>query len=360
MEDDEGEEEVEGGAGEEEDEEVEVGGEEAGDLGKTMESVVTRRRGRPPAMVDAMESLAVQKVLEASRASARQRSRALVAVPSEREYSRPASSSTPRSSSGAKKNRTPKSCKSGSSSSGERASATFSNHFDLKPGERPELTIRVVADSEKNLVVNERFLKRYGSELPGGFPSEFPYRSKCVVMFQKVHGVDVIIFVMFVFEYGNDCPEPNRNRAYISYLDSVNYFRPRHLRTVLYHEVLTLYLDFIRGRGFRTAHIWACPPMKGDDYVLFCHPEDQKIPREDRLTTWYTDMLGKAKDRGVVSAVSNIVDEYMQPDKHLVSAIPFFEVTVTATLELACICVHVACCDSLWGALTRDGVLFQG
>ena len=36
---------------------------------------------------------------------------------------------------------------------------------------------------------------------------------------------------------GNDCPEPNRNRVYVSYLDSVNYFRPRHLRTKIYHEV---------------------------------------------------------------------------------------------------------------------------
>lgn len=83
--------------------------------------------------------------------------------------------------------------------------------------------------------------------------------------------------------YGDDSPEPNRNRVYISYLDSVNYFAPRRLRTALYHEVLMSYLSFVRLRGFRSAHIWACPPLKGDDYVLFCHPEDQKIPREDRL-----------------------------------------------------------------------------
>ena len=304
--------------------EDDVGDEDASDAsrehGKAVGLVLARRRGRPPgtaAARDDADHVVSPKVLEATRASERQRDRASYTSP-EKPLSAPRSFKAKKA----------KVARSATSSSGERASATFSNHFELKPGERPELTIRVVADSEKSLVVNERFLKRYGSSVPGGFPTEFPYRSKCIVLFQKVHGVDVIILVMFVYECGNECPEPNRNRAYISYLDSVNYFRPRHLRTALYHEMLVLYLDFIRCRGFRTAHIWVCPPLnKDDDYILFCHPEDQKIPKEDRLTTWYYDMLAKAERRGIVSAVSNIVDEYLLPkEKHVATSIPAFEV----------------------------------
>ena len=265
-----------------------------------------------------------------SRASARMRERALVAPPesptSPDEVSSSSSSSLP-SKKSSKKSKGGKG--GGASFSGDQGNATFSNYFELEPDEKPELTIRVVCDSEKNLTVNDAFLKRYQSNsglLPAGFPSELPYRSKCIVLFQKVHGVDVIIFVMFVYECGDDCPEPNRNRAYISYLDSVNYFRPKRMRTAVYHEILVLYLDFIRCRGFRSAHIWACPPLKGDDYVLFCHPEDQKIPREERLCQWYMDMLDKAEARGVVSKVSNIVDEFMEPvGKKLVTDIPFFE-----------------------------------
>lgn len=47
-------------------------------------------------------------------------------------------------------------------------------------------------------------------------------------------------------EYGDDCPEPNRRCAYLSYLDSVKYLDPQALRTEVYHEILVAYLDDLR------------------------------------------------------------------------------------------------------------------
>lgn len=49
------------------------------------------------------------------------------------------------------------------------------------------------------------------------------------------------------------------------------------------------------------AHIWACPPSEGDDYIFHCHPVEQKIPKHKRLVEWYKKMLDKAiMDRVVI------------------------------------------------------------
>ncbi|CAM9864779.1 unnamed protein product [Choristocarpus tenellus] len=117
------------------------------------------------------------------------------------------------------------------------------------------------------------------------------YRSKVLCMFQQFDGVDVCLFAMYAQEYNKDAPYFNARRAYISYLDSVDYFRPRHHRTAVYHEILVSYLDWLRRRGFVAAHIWSCPPQRGNNFIFWCHPPHQKTPTRDRLANWYNAML---------------------------------------------------------------------
>ena len=124
--------------------------------------------------------------------------------------------------------------------------------------------------------------------------------------FQTIDGVDTLLFCLYVQEFDNSCPEPNKGTVYISYLDSVDYFRPVEARTMVYHEIMIAYLKWAQMRGFKQGHIWSCPPQRGDNFIFWCHPSHQRTPSRDRLNSWYSTMLKRGTKLGFIDKVLNL------------------------------------------------------
>ncbi|XP_073721148.1 histone lysine acetyltransferase CREBBP-like isoform X2 [Misgurnus anguillicaudatus] len=189
--------------------------------------------------------------------------------------------------------------------------------------EAGEVFVRVVASSDKTVEVKPGMKSRFVDS--GEMSETFPYRTKALFAFEEIDGVDVCFFGMHVQEYGSDCPFPNTRRVYISYLDSIHFFKPRMLRTAVYHEILIGYLEYVRKLGYTTGHIWACPPSEGDDYIFHCHPPDQKIPKPKRLQEWYRKMLDKAFAERIINDYKDIFKQATEDRLTSANELPYFE-----------------------------------
>lgn len=190
------------------------------------------------------------------------------------------------------------------------------------PKDKHEVVIRVLCSTDKEVEVKSLMKNKYS---PQGFPDKFPYRTKAVFAFEVVDGVEICFFGLHVQEYGSECKEPNTRRVYIAYLDSVHFFQPRELRTDVYHEILLSYLEYVRNLGYTMAHIWACPPSEGDDYIFHCHPPEQKIPKPKRLQDWYKKMLDKGIADGVVCEYKDIHKQAKDDNLSSPMGLPYFE-----------------------------------
>ena len=187
------------------------------------------------------------------------------------------------------------------------------------PSAAETITVRVVSDCDKTFAVPEIIQRHFeladseGSRVAP--PNTVPYKSKAIILFQKIDGVDVAIFSMYVHEYEdvNCYGVDQEKRVYIAYLDSVDYFRPRTHRTQVYHEIITAYLATARKRNFTAAHIWACPPSRGNSFVFWNHPQSQRTPNIERLTAWYHSALTHAAKCGVVTDVMSQYESDFEP-----------------------------------------------
>lgn len=97
------------------------------------------------------------------------------------------------------------------------------------------------------------------------------------------------------------CPRPNRNTAYISYVDSVQLLPvPSESRTKIYRLILLGLFDYFKSLGYKKILLWSCPPKQNDDYIFHIKPPHMKMPTQGRLSLWYNELLKLALKLDVI------------------------------------------------------------
>ncbi|KAM7541050.1 hypothetical protein Aperf_G00000027715 [Anoplocephala perfoliata] len=152
-----------------------------------------------------------------------------------------------------------------------------------------------------------------------------PYVYKGIYAFQEIINQEVCFFGLYTQELGPKSMQLNKGQAYLAYLDSVFFFRPKKYRTDVYHIILISYLQYIKQSGFSKVYIWACSPSDGSAYIFNKHPPEQKIPGDRRPEAWYAKMLQKAKNKGVVESFKDVYLDALGRNLQFAYELPYFE-----------------------------------
>ncbi|KAK1325477.1 Histone acetyltransferase HAC12 [Acorus calamus] len=175
--------------------------------------------------------------------------------------------------------------------------------FSEVPGVE-DLVVRVVSSIDKTVEVKKTILDVIHEN---SYPKQFPYKSKAIMVFQKIDGIEIVLFGMYIQEYGSNCPEPNRRHAYLAYLDSVKYFRPDTLIKSATGEALHRVPGILQEMRFcQLPHLGMSIAQK------------------------YATMLQKAAEEHIVVGTTNVYDRYFLSSdeckaKFSAARLPYFD-----------------------------------
>lgn len=151
---------------------------------------------------------------------------------------------------------------------------------------------------------------------------------------------DICFFAVFFQLYGSDCKGPNRNTAYISYIDSVNLL-PSENRTKIYRLILLGLFSFLKTKGYSKIYLWSCPPKQNQDYIFYMKPPKMKMPTKERLSKWYVDLFKLGKDLQVIESYVGVQEHSEAENWQSVSDIPYMDGDLWITrIEEAALTVH--------------------
>lgn len=148
------------------------------------------------------------------------------------------------------------------------------------------------------------------------------------VFFNTDQDTDICFFSIFFQLYGTNCEEPNRNTdqiAYVSYIDSVNLYPMACDRTLIYRTILLGLFDYLKTQGFLKIYLWSCPPKQNQDYIFYMKPPAMKIPKRERLASWYIDLFKLGQEMGVIESYRGVHEYANAENWRSISDIPYMD-----------------------------------
>ena len=170
------------------------------------------------------------------------------------------------------------------------------------------LVVRELSTVKRNIEVPDYVAQR----LPAYPASGFDCVTRCLSIFKDIDDVPVLVYLMYVDEFGFDAAEPNRLRAYLSCMDSSHFLEP-----AVSQLVLKTYMKFLKKRNYRSLSIWSAA---GYREIFPDRPDSYEEPSEIKLSEWYGDVLDLAQQDGDIRGVSDCITEL-----EIYRELPFFE-----------------------------------
>ncbi|XP_070505586.1 histone acetyltransferase p300-like [Chironomus tepperi] len=185
-----------------------------------------------------------------------------------------------------------------------------------------DIVVRLVSNVPTNLytkpVIAKYHNKNYGNEIN--------YNNCVIFVFLKLSdGTEICFFGVYFQLYGNSkCPEPNKNSAYLSYIDSVKLCNIKE-RTKTYQCILLGLFSYLKVKNFHKIFIWSCPPKRNVDYIFHQKPADMKIPTKNRLIDWYKTLMKLAVDKLIIESFEGVKSFAERQNWRDINNIPYFE-----------------------------------
>ncbi|KAL7022678.1 hypothetical protein ACKWTF_012343 [Chironomus riparius] len=184
------------------------------------------------------------------------------------------------------------------------------------------IVVRLVSNVPTTFTINPVIAKYQDKN----YGHEISYNNCVIFVFLKLSdGTEICFFGIYFQLYGNsNCPVPNKNSVYLSYIDSVKLCNMKD-RTKTYQFILLGLFKYLKMKNFRRIFIWSCPPKRDVDYIFHEKPSDMKIPTMTRLGDWYKKLMKLAVDEHIAESFSGIKSYSESQNWEDINNIPYFE-----------------------------------